>query len=84
MAEQVQRVPKEEQAELKKRIRMLKAKRDEAIGQNDSKKVSSLRHGIRSLKRRTRVVARAVKTEAAAAKAAAAAAPAATPQETAS
>ena len=84
MAEQVQRVPKEEQAELKKRIRMLKAKRDEAIGQKDSKNVSSLRHGIRSLKRRTRVVARAVKTEAAAAKAAAAAAPAATPQETAS
>jgi len=84
MAEQVQRVPKEEQAELKKRIRMLKAKRDEAIGQKDSKKVSSLRHGIHSLKRRTRVVARAVKTEAAAAKAAAAAAPAATPQEAAS
>jgi len=56
MAEQVQRVPKEEQAELKKRIRMLKAKRDEAIGQKDSKKVSSLRRGIRSLKRRTRVV----------------------------
>ena len=79
MAEQVQRVPKEEQAELKKRIRMLKAKRDEAIGQKDSKKVSSLRRGIHSLKRRTRVVARAVKTEAAAA-----AAPAATPQEAAS
>jgi len=75
MAEKVQRVPKEEQAELKKRIRMLKAKRDEAIGQKDAKKVSSLRHGIRTLKRRTRVVSQAVKTEAAAAKAAAAAAP---------
>ena len=75
MAEQVQRVPKEEQAELKKRIRMLKARRDEAIAQKDSKKVSSLRHGIRTLKRRTRVVAKSVKAEAAAAKAAAEAAP---------
>ena len=75
MAEKEQRVPKEEQAELKKRIRMLKAKRDEALGQKDSKKVSSLRHGIRSLKRRTRVVAKAVKTAAAAEAAAAAAAP---------
>ena len=75
MAEKVQRAPKEEQAELKKRIRMLKTKRDEAIGQKDSKKVSSLRHGIRTLKRRTRVVAQAVKAEAA---------PAATPQEAAS
>jgi hypothetical protein len=84
MAEKVQRAPKEEQAELKKCIRMLKAKRDEAIGQKDSKKVSSLRRGIRSLKRRTRVVARAVKTEAAAAKAAPEAAPAAAPQEAAS
>ncbi len=75
MAEKVQRAPKEEQAELKKRIRMLKTKRDEAIGQKDGKKVSSLRHGIRTLKRRTRVVAKAVKAEAAAAKAAAEAAP---------
>ena len=75
MAEQVQRVPKEEQAELKKHIRMLKAKRDEAITQKDSKKLSSLRRGIRTLKRRTRVVAKSVKVEAAAAKAAAEAAP---------
>ena len=75
MAEKEQRIPKEEQAELKKRIRMLKAKRDEAIGQKDSKKVSSLRHGIRTLKRRTRVVAKAVKAEVVAATAAAAAAP---------
>ena len=71
MAEQVQRVPKEEQAELKKRIRMLKAKRDEAIGAKDTKKTSSLRHGIHTLKRRTRVVAKSVKAEAAAAAAAA-------------
>lgn len=75
MAEKVQRAPKEEQAELKKRIRMLKTKRDEAITQKDAKKLSSLRHGIRTLKRRTRVVAKAVKAEAAAAKAAAEAAP---------
>ncbi len=75
MAEKEQRAPKEEQAELKKRIRMLKAKRDEAIAQKDAKKVSSLRHGIRSIKRRTRVVAKSVKAEAAAAAAAAAAAP---------
>ena len=75
MAEKEQRVPKEEQAELKKRIRALKAKRDEAIGAKDSKKTSSLRHGIRSIKRRTRVVAKAVKAEAAAATAAAAATP---------
>jgi len=58
MAEKVQRVPKEEQAELKKRIRMLKAKRDEAIGQKDAKKVSSLRHWTRPLKRRTPLLAR--------------------------
>ena len=75
MAEKEQRVPKEEQAELKKRIHALKAKRDEAIGQKDAKKISSLRHGIRSLKQRTRVVAKAVKAEVAAATAAAAAAP---------
>jgi len=75
MAEKEQRVPKEEQAELKKRIRMLKTKRDEAIGAKDAKKISSLRHGIRTLKRRTRVVAKSVKAEAAAAKAAAEAAP---------
>jgi hypothetical protein len=84
MTEQAQRVPKEEQAELKKRIRMLKAKRDEAIAQKDAKKTSSLRRGIRSLKRRTRVVAQAVKAEAATAKAAAEVTPAAAPQEAAS
>ena len=75
MAEKEQRAPKEEQAELKKRIRMLKTKRDESIAQKDAKKVSSLRHGIRSIKRRTRVVAKSVKAEAAAAAAAAAATP---------
>jgi hypothetical protein len=74
MADQAQRAPKEEQTELKKRIRKLRVMRDEAIGQKDAKKVSSLRHGIRTLKRRTRVVAKAVKAEAAAAKAAAEAA----------
>ena len=72
--QQTQRPAKEQQADLKKRIRMLKAKRDEAIAGKDSKKVSSLRHGIRTLKRHTRVVAQAVKAEAAAAKAAAEAA----------
>lgn len=64
--------PVVEKSEVKKHIRVLKAKRDEAIGRNDYKEAKKSRRGIRTLKRRSRVLARAVK----AAKAAAAAAPA--------
>jgi hypothetical protein len=51
----------EEKSEIKARIRALKGKRDEAIAQKDALQVASLRRGIRSLKRRTRVLARALK-----------------------
>jgi len=54
-----------ERAELKKRIRGLKAKRDEALTREAAKEVASLRRGIRALKRRTRTLARAAKTQAA-------------------
>jgi len=57
----------EEKAELKKRIRALKARRDEAISRQASKETASLRRGIRALKKRTRVVAQAAKAQAAAA-----------------
>lgn len=65
--------PVVEKSEVKKRIRALKAKRNEAIGRNAYAEAKQVRRGIRTLKRRSRVLARAVKT----AKAAAAAAPAA-------
>lgn len=61
-----------EKSEVKKHIRALKAKRDEAIKRNAYKEAKQPRRGIRTLKRRSRVLARAAK----AAKAAAAAAPA--------
>ena len=64
------KTPTEEKAELKKRIRALKARRDEAISRKASKEVSSLRRGIRALKKRTRVIAQAAKAQAAAAAAA--------------
>jgi hypothetical protein len=56
----------EEKAELKKRIRGLKAKRDEALTREAYKEVASLRRGIRALKRRTRILARTTKTQTAA------------------
>jgi hypothetical protein len=64
--------PVVEKNEVKKHIRALKAKRDEAIERNAYKEAKQSRRGIRTLKRRSRVLARAVK----AAKTAAAAAPA--------
>ena len=64
------KTPTEEKAELKKRIRALKARRDDAISRKASKEVGSLRRGIRALKKRTRVIAQAVKAQAAAAAAA--------------
>jgi hypothetical protein len=67
------KTPTEEKAELKKRIRALKVRRDDAVSRKASKEVGSLRRGIRALKRKTRVVARAAKAQAAPA--------AATPQE---
>lgn len=54
-------------ADVKKHIRALKAKRDEALSQQAYKDASHIRHGIRTLKRRSRALARAAKTQAAAA-----------------
>jgi hypothetical protein len=65
-----ERTPTEEKAELKKRIRALKARRDDAISRKAAKEVGSLRRGIRALKRKTRVIARAAKAQAAPAAAA--------------
>jgi hypothetical protein len=64
--------PVVEKSEVKKHIRTLKTKRNEAIGRNAYKEAKQARRGIRTLKRRSRVLARAAK----AAKAAATAAPA--------
>ncbi len=47
-----------EKTEIKKRIRALKAKRDEALGRQAYEEVARIRRGIRSLKRRTRELAR--------------------------
>ncbi|MGE0821400.1 MAG: hypothetical protein AB7G75_15810 [Candidatus Binatia bacterium] len=57
-----QRTDSEKKSAVKARIRILKAKRDEAIAQKDHKTVATLRRGIRSLKRRTRDLARAIKS----------------------
>jgi len=59
---------------VKKQIRALKAKRDEAIGRKAAHEVTRIRRGIRTLKRRSRDLARAAKAPAT--KAPAAAAPA--------
>jgi hypothetical protein len=64
------KTPTEEKAELKKRIRALKTRRDDAVSRKASEEVGSLRRGIRALKRKTRVVAQAAKAQAAAAAAA--------------
>jgi hypothetical protein len=64
------KTPSEEKAELKKRIRALKARRDDAVSRQAAKEVASLRRGIRALKKRTRVIAQAAKVQAAAAAAA--------------
>jgi protein-arginine kinase activator protein McsA len=63
----------EQKTEVKKKIRMLKAKRDEALGQKDYKQAKKFRRGIRALKRQTRLLARAAKVQAADAAAAPAA-----------
>ena len=59
-----------EKSEVKKRIRALKAKRDEALSRKAYREVANIRRGIRTLKRKTRALARTVK----------AATPAAAPQ----
>jgi hypothetical protein len=56
-----------EKTEIKKRIRALKAKRDEALGRKAYQEVAQIRRGIRTLKRRTRELARTAKAQAAAA-----------------
>lgn len=58
---------KDEKSEIKKRIRTLKEKRNDAIGRQASQEVANLRRGIRSLKRRSRELARAAKAQAPAA-----------------
>jgi hypothetical protein len=59
--------PVVEKSEVKKHIRALKAKRDEAIERNAHKEAKQSRRGIRTLKRRSRVLARAAKAAKAAA-----------------
>ncbi len=46
---------------LKKQIRTLKARRDEALAKKDGEALAQIRQGIRTLKRRTRYLAKAVK-----------------------
>lgn len=58
---------KEEKSTVKKGIRALKAKRDEAIAKHASQDIANLRRGIRTLKRKSRVLGRTVKAQAAAA-----------------
>jgi protein-arginine kinase activator protein McsA len=53
--------------DVKKHIRALKAKRDEAISRQASEEVGQIRRGIRTLKRQSRMLARAAKAQAAAA-----------------
>ena len=57
----------EEKFAIKKRIRALKAKRDEALTRQAYQDVAHIRRGIRTLKRQSRVLARTVKAQAAAA-----------------
>jgi protein-arginine kinase activator protein McsA len=56
--------------DVKKHIRALKAKRDEALSRQATQEVAQIRRGIRTLKRQSRVLARAAKAQAAAAAAA--------------
>jgi len=62
-----QRTDSAEKAHLKKHIRALQARRDEALGRKASEEVAQLRHGIRTLKRRVRALARTAKAQAPAA-----------------
>ena len=55
-----------EKAHVKKHIRALKARRDEAVEKHAYEEVAHLRRGIRTLKRRARTLARAAKATAAA------------------
>lgn len=52
--------------DVKKHIRTLKAKRDDALTRDASQEVKQIRRGIRTLKRQARVLARAAKAQAAA------------------
>lgn len=62
-----QRTTSAEKTEVKKRIRALKAQRDEALARKAYQEVKQLRRGIRTLKRQTRALARTAKTQAPAA-----------------
>jgi len=62
-----QRTNSTEKVEIKKRLLLFKAKRDEALARKASEEVAHLRRGIRSLKRRSRELARASKAAATAA-----------------
>jgi hypothetical protein len=59
-----QRTTSAEKTEIKKRIRALKARRDEALARQAYQEVTQIRRGIRSLKRRTRVLAHTARTQA--------------------
>jgi hypothetical protein len=61
-----QRTNSTEKVEIKKRLRLLKAKRDEVLARKAATELAHLRRGIRSLKRRSRELARAGKAAAAA------------------
>lgn len=61
-----QRTNSAEKIEVKKHLRALQARRDEAVGRKASQEVAHLRRGIRTLKRRIRALARTAKTQAAA------------------
>ncbi len=61
-----QRTTSAEKIEVKKHLRALQARRDEAVGRKASQEVAHLRRGIRTLKRRIRALARTAKTQAAA------------------
>ena len=56
----------EQKTAVKKHIRALKAKRDDALGRQAYGEVQQLRHGIRTLKRKSRALAREIKAQAAA------------------
>ncbi len=53
------------ETDVKKHIRALKAKRDEAISRQASEEVAQIRRGIRTLKRQSRMLARVAKAQAA-------------------
>jgi len=62
-----QKTASAEKAEIKKRLRALQAKRDEALQAKAYQEIAHIRRGIRSLKRRIRELVRAGKAQTSAA-----------------